>query len=124
MEKSGLRGRILMEIEMLIAQSCDPEKINKRFRKMHQLILKKHYNAADVAIDYHRKRVKMDIVLDDSQYQPDTVNTDMATFPANFFFNKLWDFLRSCLTDDNKSLAFYSGLLKTFAKKDVELMSV
>ena len=124
MEKSGLRGKILMEIEMLIAQSCDPKKLNMRFRKMHQLILKKHYNAADVAIDYHRKRVKMDIVVDDSQYQPDTVNTNMATFPANFFFNNLCDFLRSCLTDDNKSLAFYTGLLKTFAKKDVELMSV
>ena len=124
MEKSGLRGRILMEIEKLIAQSCDPEKTNKRFRKMHQLILKKHYNAADVAIDYHRKRVKMDIVLDDSQYKPNTVNTNMATIPANFFFNNLCEFLRSCLADDSKSLAFYTGLLKTFAKKDVELMSV
>ena len=124
MEKSGLRGRILMEIEMLIAQSCTPDKLNKRFRKLHQLILKKHYNAADVAIDYHRKRVNMDIVLDDSQYQPNTVNTDMATFPANFIFNNLCDFLRSCLSDDNKSLAFYAGLLRTFAKKDVTLMSV
>ena len=124
MEKSGLRGRILTEVEMLIAQSCNPEKLNKRFRKMHQLILKKHYNAADVDIDYHRKRVKMDIVLDDSQYQPNTVNTNMATFPANFFFNNLCDFLRSSLSDDNKSLAFYAGLLRTFAKKDVELMSV
>ena len=113
-----------MEIETLIAQSCTPDKLNKRFKKLHQLILKKHYNAADVAIDYHRKRVNMDIVLDDSQYQPNTVNTDLATIPANFFFNNLCDFLRSCLSDDNKSLAFYAGLLRTFAKKDVTLMSV
>ena len=124
MEKSGLRGRILMEIEMLIAQSCTPEKMNKRFRKLHQLILKKHYNAADVDIDYHRKRVKMDLVMDDSQYQPNTVNTHLATIPANFFFNDLCDFLRSCISDDNNSLAFYAGLLKTFTKKDVRMMTV
>ena len=124
MEKSGLRGRILNEIEMLIAQSCTPKKINKRFKKLHQLILKKHYNASDVDIDYHRKRVKMDLVMDDDQYQPNTVNTDLATIPANFFFNDLCDFLRSCITDDNNSLAFYVGLLKTFTKKDVSLMTV
>ena len=124
MEKSGLRGSILQEIEMLIAQSCDPQQLNKRFRQFHQLILKKYYNATDVSVDYHRKRVKMEIVLNDEAYKPETVNTDLPTFPANIFFNNLCEFLRSRLLDDQKSLAFYAGLLRSYAKKDVTLMTV
>ena len=124
MEKSGLRGSILKEIEMLIAQSSDPKQLNKRFRQFHQLILKKYYNATDVSVDYHRKRVKMEIVLNDEAYKPETVNTDLPTFPANIFFNNLGEFLRSRLLDDQKSLAFYAGLLRSFAKKDVTLMTV
>jgi hypothetical protein len=88
------------------------------------MILKKHYNAAEVSIDYHRQRVKMEIVLDDGAYDPKTVNLDLPTIPANFFFKNLCDFLKSCLDDDQKSLAFYNSVLKSFEKKDPSLMAV
>ncbi|MGI9547343.1 MAG: hypothetical protein ACR2MM_08910 [Flavobacteriaceae bacterium] len=124
MRKSELRGRILMEIESLISQSCTTGKLNKRFQNLHKLLLKKHYNAADVSIDYHRKRVKMDLVMDDRDYNPRSLNIHLPTIPANFFFKDLCDFLKSCLDDDNKSLAFYAGLLRSYSKKDVTLMAV
>lgn len=124
MEKSDLRGRILMEIENLISQSCAPGKLNKSFQNLHKLLLKKHYNAAEVSIDYHRKRVKMDIVLDDQNYDPRSLNIDLPTLPANFFFKNLCDFLKSCVDKDRKSLAFYAGLLRSYTKKDVTLMAV
>ncbi len=124
MEKSRIRGRILMEIESLISQSCNPGNLNKSFQNLHKLILKKHYNATDVAIDYHRNRVKMELVMDDKDYDPRSVNLDLPTIPANFFFKNLCDFLKSCLDDDNKSLAFYAGVLRSFAQKDLNLVTV
>ncbi len=124
MENSKLRGRILMEIEGLISQSCANANLNKRFQNLHKMILKKHYNATYVSIDYHRKRVSMDIVMDDQSYDPRSVNLHLNTFPANFFFRDLCAFLKSCLEDDSKSLAFYAGLLRSFTKKDVTLVPV
>ena len=124
MENSKLRGRILMEIESLISRSCAKGTLNKNFQNLHKLILKKHYNATDVQIDYHRKRVKMDIIMDDKMYDPQSVNIHLATFPANFFFKDLCDFLKSCLEKDSKSLAFYAGLLRSYTKNDVTLVPV
>ena len=113
-----------MEIESLISQSCNPGNLNKSFRNLHKLILKKHYNATDVAIDYHRNRVKTELVMDDQDYDPRSINLDLPTIPANFFFKNLCDFLKSCLDDDQKSLAFYAGLLRSYAQKDVTLVTV
>ena len=122
MKKSELRGRILIQIERLIAQSCVPGRLSTSFQNLHESIIKKHYNAADVSIDYHRQRVKMEIVLDDEAYDPKSTNSDLPTIPANFYFKNLCDFLKSCVSDDQKSLAFYSGILKTFARKDTGIM--
>ena len=124
MDKSRLRGRILMDIESLISQSCAKSNLSKRFQNFHKLILKKYYNAADVSIDYHRKRVKMDLVTDDSAYDPSSINLNLPTIPANFFFSDLCDFLKSCLEDDQKSLAFYTGLLRSFTKKDATPVTI
>ena len=124
MENSKLRARILMDIESLISKSCSQVALDKSFQNLHKLILKKHYNATDVSIDYQRNRVNMEIVMDDQNYDPRSVNLQLNTFPANFFFKNLCDFLKSCLDQDNKSLAFYAGLLRSFTKKDVSLMPV
>lgn len=124
MEKSSLRERILMEIESLISRSCAKGKMTKKFQDLHQLIVKKHYNAADVSIDYHRKRVSLDIVIDDSSYNPRKLNINMSILHANLLFGNLKDFLRSCLEKDNKSIAFYAGLIRSFTKKEVTLTPV
>ena len=66
----------------------------------------------------------MDIVMDDHNYDPRTINLHLNTFPANFFFKDLCEFLKSCLDKDSKSLSFYAGLLRSFAKKDITLVAV
>lgn len=113
-----------MEIERLISRSCAKGKMTKSFQHLHLLIVKKHYNAVDVSIDYHRKRIAMDIVIDDKSYDPRTVNLNVPTLHANLLFRNLKDFLKSCLDTDNKSLAFYAGLLRSYANKDVRLTAV
>jgi hypothetical protein len=124
MEKTSIRGRILREIENLISRSCAKGKMTKRFQSLHQAIVKKHYNAAEVSIDYHRKRIAMDIVIDDKTYDPRTVNLNVPTLHANLLFQNLREFLNSCLDTDRKSLAFYAGLLRSYTKKDITLTTV
>lgn len=123
MENSNLKGRILMEMEDLIAQSCPQQKVIPNFETLHVAILKKHYNAADVSIDYHRRRVEMNIVMDDKDYDPKTVNLYMPTLHVNLWFRNLRDFLKSCIDYDNKSLAFYASLLSSYTNKNSPLLT-
>lgn len=124
MENSSLKGMILTEVENLISRSCANQKVTDKFEKLHIALLKKYYNAADVSIDYHRKRVKMDIIMDDTSYDPKKVNLYLPTLHANLLFKNLKDFLRSCVDKDSKSLGFYAGLLRTFTNKEVILTPV
>lgn len=124
MENSSLKGMILTEVENLISRSCANQKVTDKFEKLHIALLKKYYNAADVSIDYHRKRVKMDIIMDDTSYDPKKVNLYLPTLHANLLFKNLKDFLRSCVDKDSKNLGFYAGLLRTFTNKEVILTPV
>jgi len=121
MENSTLQLRITSEIENLISKSCSSQKMKDKLNKLHVALLKKYYNAAVVKIDYHRKRIAMEIVVDDAYYDPKKINTHIPTFHANFIFMNLKEFLHGCIDKDTKSLGFYAGLLRTFAKKDVTL---
>lgn len=124
MGNSRLTTRILMEMENLITKSSTSENITSRFQDLHKSILRKHYNAADVEIDYHRHRIKMDVVLDDKEYDPSTINMVVSTVPVNLFYKKLDTFLKSCLLEDVKSLAFYAGLLRRYTDKDIALLAI
>lgn len=124
MKNSSLKRRILLDVENLISRSSSFQKSSSKFNKFNVAILKKHYNAADVSIDYHRNRVTMNIIVDDKQYDPKTINTNLSTIYTNLFFENLKDFLNSCIDKDTKSLAFYASLLRTFTKKEVKLSVV
>ncbi|UJH68738.1 hypothetical protein [Allomuricauda sp. SCSIO 65647] len=121
METSRLTTRILMETEKLIMQSCASDTFDKKSTDLHKLIIKKHYNAADVAIDYVRHRINMDVIISEEDYDPKTVNLALATVPVNIFFKNLCDFLKSCLEKDVKSLAFYSRILMQYTNKNMAL---
>lgn len=124
MENSTLRLKITREIENLISKSCSNPQTTDKFNTLHVALLKKFYNATDVSIDYHRKRVELDIVIDDEKYDPQKVNTNIPTLHANLLFKNLKDFLNSCIEIDAKSLGFYAGLLRSFSKKDATLTVV
>ncbi|WP_282055543.1 hypothetical protein [Maribacter luteus] len=121
MENSTLKLRIKGEIEKLISLSCANPQSTKKFETLHVALLKKHYNAADVSIDYHRKRIVLDIVMDDTFYEPSKVNMTLPILHANLFFKNLKDFLKSCIVTDTESMGFYAGLLRTFTNKEVKL---
>jgi len=123
MENSSLHGRVLREIETLIAQNSPTQKVPQNLEKLHVALLKKHYNATDVSIDYHRRRVEMDIVMDDTVYDPKKVNLCIPTLHANLLFRNLYDFLKSCIDRDAKSIAFYAMLLRMYRKADMTFVA-
>jgi hypothetical protein len=124
MENSNLKGRILMEMNELIAQSCPEQRKSLDFQKLHEAIVRNHYNAADLSIDYHRRRVEMEVVLDDQSYDPKTVNLTMPTLHVNLWYKNLRGFLKSCIDYDSKSLALYAKLLRSYTNKNMPMMSV
>jgi hypothetical protein len=113
-----------MEIESLISRSCIPQKTPKSFQDLHVAIVKKCYNAADVSIDYHRKRVVMDIVMDDTSYDPEKPNVRLPLLRANLLFRNLSDFLKSCVQKDRNSLAFYARLMRSYETSGSALPAV
>lgn len=119
----NLRGRILMEMEELIAQSCPEQEVAQDFETLHVAILKNHYNASEVSIDYHRRRIKMDILMNDQGYDSKTMNVSMTTLHANLWFRNLSDFLKSCIDYDSKNLAFYASILRSYADTNVPQMT-
>lgn len=119
MEKSRLKGKIVLELDKLISLSCKSPSSLKQYEQLHVALLKKYYNAADVHIDYHRHRVQMDIVTDDSFYKPNKVNTHLPILYTNLLFDNLRSFLTSCIDRDEKSIGFYSQLLTRFTDKKI-----
>jgi len=121
MENSGLKRRVISEIKNLISKSCSKNKQSQKFQNLHVALLKKHYKATDVSIDYHRKRVMLDIVMDDNCYDPKKINDSIPVLRANLLFNNLKDFLYSSLDKDNISIAFYAKLLRSYKNRNTEL---
>lgn len=121
MKKDKLRERVLVELEKLISLSCKNPNGSKKYEDLHIALLKKYYNATNVTIDYHRHRIKMEVIEDDSLYDPKTVNTYLPTFYTNLLFNNLCKFLISCVEKDNKSIGFYTQLLNSFRKSNNRL---
>ena len=119
MEKSRLKGKIVLELDKLISLSCKSPSSLKQYEQLHVALLKKYYNAVDVHIDYHRHRVQMDIVTDDSFYKPNKVNTHLPILYTNLLFDNLRSFLTSCIDRDEKSIGFYSQLLTRFTDKKI-----
>ena len=118
MQKAEIKEKVLSELENLISLSCSNPKSYEKFNHFHIAILKKHYNAADVNIDYHRNRVQLDIILDDKIFKAEKVNINIPTLYTNLLFPNLRKFLKSCVDNDSKSIGFYAQILSSFNKKD------
>lgn len=121
MKSKMIENRILSDLEELISESCNHRESNTRFEDLHRDLLRNHYNAADVDIDYHRKRIKMLVLTDESGYRPGGVNLNLPVVYVNLLFGNLREFLTGCLRRDRRSLSFYAQLLRGFKSKSPQL---
>ncbi|QXP51373.1 hypothetical protein H0I25_00480 [Cellulophaga sp. HaHa_2_95] len=124
MVNSSLKMRIISELESLISQSCPNQKIQIKQKNLHISLLKKYYNASDVSIDYFRRRITLNVIIDDTVYNPSIINTYLPTFRADIHFISLKYFLKERIEQDARSLAFYASLLRTYTKEERELLVV
>jgi hypothetical protein len=122
MEKSRLKGKILLELDKLISFSCKNSKSIDKYEQLHITLVKKYYNDANVNIECHRHRIKMDIVKDDSFYDPKKANPQLPILYANLLFDNLSSFLSSCVDKNEKSIGFYSQLLTKLTGKKTPLV--
>ncbi len=92
---------ILKEMNNLITYSCNNQNVStERFSTFHKALLKKHFEASEVAIDIEQKNLHLKISVETGKY----VN-------VNFEFQSLETLLKSCLEKDNGSLGFYQNML-------------
>ncbi len=124
MVNSSLKMRIISELESLISQSCPNQKIQIKQKNLHISLLKKYYNASDVSIDYFRRRITLNVIIDDTVYNPSIINTYLPTFRADIHFISLKYFLKERIEQDARSLAFYASLLRSYTKEERELLVV
>ncbi len=123
MENSNLLKVKLIEMENLIVESCMQQENISDYSPIHQSVIQNHYNATDVAIDYHRRRVVLSLVVDDANYDYNKLNTNIPTLHVNLRYRNLETFLKSCLDTDTKSLLFYANLLRSNTIKSRSLMT-
>lgn len=121
MKNSDLKNRVLNDMEGLIDKSCPDRAILKKDQALHEAIVKKHYNAAEISINYHRKRIIMEIIMDDTSYDPQKLNFSLPLLRTNMIFNDLRGFLMSCLDNDPGSIAFYAKLVRSYEDQDRKL---
>ncbi|GGW49786.1 hypothetical protein [Arenibacter certesii] len=115
MENLELKSNISRGIKSLISESCSKEEVSRKSQDLHEMIIKKYYNAVDISIDYHRKRIFMDIVVDDSNYDANQLNFSTPFMRTNMYYDNLEQFLISCLDRDNRSISFYAKLLRIYS---------
>ncbi|NJB36466.1 hypothetical protein [Croceivirga sp. JEA036] len=123
MENLILKTRILSEMERLIDLHSSPRKLSDEGKTIHESIVKQCYNAADVQMDYHRRRINMHLVMDDALYSPEKLNVNLPVLPMNLYYIDLRDFLKSCLQEDAKSLALYARILRDHSSISLEELS-
>ncbi|WP_350288030.1 hypothetical protein [uncultured Croceitalea sp.] len=94
------------------------QKENKDLFRLHQLLhinlIKWCYNSSDVLIDYDKKRIFMNIILDNTDKRNQKCKTAKAVMPTNLRYDNLTSFLKSCILEDDASIEFYKSQMTVF----------
>lgn len=112
------KNNVVEDLKLLIDISCvDGEDITM-FELFHKMLIRISYKAANISIDYHRKRVYMNVVSEDKYYDLETLNHPFAsTMSVNLVYKDLNDFLKTCIVEDEDSLNYYPTLISRFFKR-------
>lgn len=111
MENNLNKKNILQEMKHLLRYSCKESAIeNNYFESLHVAILKKHFNAGDVKIDYVSRTIHLSMCVDENPGffgRKSFVDVEMK-------FRNIYEFLEDCLEDDNRDLSFYKNILSFY----------
>lgn len=95
-------NRILDEVENLIAYTCRNQVSHpERADSFHRALIKKYFNASEVAIDHKNHELFMTLTMPEGK----------DDIPVHLKLEDLESFLKACIEDDLRSLAFYQNML-------------
>lgn len=111
------KSAVVQNIKQLIDISCNANKSDSWFRLFHLRIIKMAYNATEVSIDYDRKRMYMNVMVNEDYYNIYSTKTSLPTIAVNLIYTDLKDFLNTCILEDDNSLAIYPSIMANFLNK-------
>lgn len=101
----------------LIDFSCEDSDQLYRLELFHKMLIKMSYKAAYVAIDYNKKRVYMNVLIEDESYDLESINSFAKTMSVNLSYTNLNIFLKTCIPEDVEILReYYPYLTSCFYK--------
>jgi len=102
---------ILQEMRHLLEYSCNDVALeNHYYDSLHSAILKKHFKADDVRIDYQHRVVHLNMCVED----------DLGFFGRKSYvdvemnFTSIYEFLKNCLEETDQNLTFYRNILNFY----------
>lgn len=106
------------DLNMLIDISCLDTTNVKLFEQFHNLLISLAYKATDVEIDYSRKRIHMNVLLEDikGDYLIRYDDLMLRGMSSNLFYSRLKDFLKLSIKDEEYIVNYYKILKFKFLK--------
>lgn len=103
--------KLIEELSRIIEISCSGNMQFQEFTNFHKAIIKIAYNANDISVDYDRKRVHMNVIVD-------TYKDEAPKLPMNLSYRNLGEFLKACIFLDTDTIMQYTFLLMGTASKN------
>ncbi len=106
------------ELTRLIEISCSGNLGFRKFTHFHKALVKIAYNAVDISFDYERRRVHMNIVLDENK-------EEVPKMPVNLAYRNLGEFLQTNISMNTGTIMQYTFLLMgTISQNRIKLSSL
>ncbi len=125
------KNDVVKDLKLLIDISCVEGEDITMFELFHKVLIRISYKAADISIDYERKRVYMNVIAEDKYYDLETLNHPFAPMMSvNLVYEDLNTFLKSCIIEDVDSLNYYYPTLishffkRTAGEEDLESLQI
>ncbi len=109
---------ILADLKLFIDVSCEDCERQHLFNDFHNMLIRMHFKATKVLIDYKAKIVYMDILAEHEFYDAEVNNEFAATMSTQLEFEEFRTFLNSCIIKDAEILIqYYPFLRMSFFKR-------
>ncbi|MFS4493763.1 hypothetical protein [Maribacter sp. 2308TA10-17] len=125
------KNDVVKDLKLLIDISCVEGEDVTMFELFHKMLIRISYKAADISIDYKRKRVYMNVIAEDKYYDLETLNHPFApTMSVNLVYKDLNTFLKTCVIEDVEGLNYYYPTLisrffkRTTGEEDLESLQI
>lgn len=107
---------IIDDLNILIDISCLEKANVKLFKEFHNSLISLAYKATDVEIEYGRKRIYMNVLLEEvkGDYLIRYDDSTLRGMSTNLYYSQLKHFLKLCVKDEAYVVENYTTLKAKF----------